>query len=260
MIGALRIGLMLPAIVLATALVAIVQPPVLALGLNPYLIPRLWHRAAARMFGMRIRRRGDMAAGRPLLLVSNHVSWTDIIVIGAQGDLSFVAKADMVGWPVFGWLSTLQRTIFVERDKTRKSGEQANDIGSRLTAGEALVLFAEGTTGDGNFLLPFKSSLFGAADVALAAGAEAIHIQPVAIAYTRLQGMAMTRRERALAAWIGDATLVPHMLRLLREGALDVTVAFGEPIMFKPGDRRKRIAGMVEAEVRAMMARALREP
>ena len=75
-----------------------------------------------------------MAAGRPLLLVSNHVSWTDIIVIGAQGDLSFVAKADMVGWPVFGWLSTLQRTIFVERDKTRKSGEQANDIGSRLTA------------------------------------------------------------------------------------------------------------------------------
>src|SRR5699024_2425680 len=136
---------------------------------------------------------------------------------------SFIAKADMATWPVMGWLARLQRTIFIERERRRTSGKQAGEIGRRLAAGEAVVLFAEGTTGDGNLVLPFKSTLFGAATMALQEGAiDKVYIQPLTIAYTRIQGMPMGRRGRSLAAWIGDTELAPHAATLLKEGAVDV--------------------------------------
>ena len=113
----------------------------------------------------------------------------------------------------------------------------------------------------GNTLLPFKSTLFGAAQMALSeGGSETVSIQPVAIAYTRLQGLPMERRHRPHAAWIGDLDLMPHLLRLLREGAMDVEVHFGEPITFTPGDDREKLAREVERQVRDMFAAVLRNP
>ena len=151
-------------------------------------------------------------------------------------DVSFIAKSEIAGWPVIGWLSSLQRSVYVERERKRKSGEQASEIAGRLAAGQPIVLFAEGSTGDGNMLLPFKSTLFGAAAKAIAEGAaDKVYIQPVAIVYTRLHGMPMGRQHRPLAAWIGDQDLVPHLRRCSREGAIDVEVHFGEPIEFSAG-------------------------
>src|SRR5690606_36985320 len=180
---------------------------------------------------MRVRIHGTMSGARPLLLAANHVSWTDIMVLGAFNNLAFIAKSEMAGWPVLGSLARLQRTVFIERERRRKSGEQASEIAARLAAGDAMVLFAEGTTGDGNLLLPFKSTLFGAANIAIAeGGTDKVFIQPVAIAYTRLHGLPMGRQHRVVAAWIGDMDLVPHIGRLLAEGAVDVEVHFGEPL------------------------------
>lgn len=221
----------------------------------------LLHKLNLWVLGIRIHKVGMPTAMRPLLIASNHVSWTDIAILGSIADASFVAKAEVADWPVIGWLSTLQRCVYVDRDRRRRAGDQAGEIAGRLSARHAIVLFAEGTTGDGNRLLPFKSTLFGAAAKAIADGStETVYIQPVALAYTRLHGMPMGRLHRRLAAWMGDQDLLPHAKALLLEGGIDVEVHFGEPIAFSSGASRKALAAAVEAEVAAMFRAALADP
>ena len=104
------------------------------------------------------------------------------MVIGSLADVSFIARSDLAGWPLIGKLSRLQRTVFVARDRKAGSMEQAGDIARRLAGNDAVVLFAEGTTGDGNQLLPFKSALFGAVRLVLdEVNVETVYVQPIAI-------------------------------------------------------------------------------
>jgi lyso-ornithine lipid O-acyltransferase len=224
-------------------------------------LPFLWQRVAVRVAGLRVTLRGAPATGRPLLLVSNHQSWADIMALGSVMPLSFIAKSDVEGWPVFGLLARLQRTVFVERNARGRTGKQADSIADRLSAGDAMVLFAEGTTSDGNSVLPFKTALFGAAQAALrASGAEAVFVQPVSIAYVGANGIALGRFGRPLAAWPGDVALMPHLAAFLREGAVDVDISFGEPIRVTPGSDRKAVARACEAEVRRMLRSSLGFP
>jgi 1-acyl-sn-glycerol-3-phosphate acyltransferase len=221
----------------------------------------LLHKLNVAILGIRVHRVGTPAQMRPLLIASNHVSWTDISILGSMVDASFVAKSEVAGWPVIGWLSSLQRCVYVDRDRRGKAGDQAGEIAGRLSARHAIILFAEGSTGDGNRMLPFKSTLFGAAARAIAGGAaDAVYIQPVALAYTRLHGMPMGRRHRPLAAWIGDQDLLPHAKALLLEGGVDVEVHFGEPVAFSAGASRKAVAAEVESRVAAMFEAALADP
>ena len=259
MIARLRYLPVLLFIAAVTTLVALTQVFVLNTGLgNPAWAPRLWHRSVLRALGFRVHVAGAPAARRPLLIVANHVSWTDIAVLGSVVDVSFIAKAQMQGWPLMGWLSTLQRTVFVERERRHRSGEQAGEIARRLQEGDAMVLFAEGTTGDGNMMLPFKSTLFGAATMAVGHdGVEEVAIQPVAIVYTRRHGMPLGRAGRMALSWIGDEDLVPHVAGLLKRGAVDVEVRFGEPVVFSATSNRKEVARLVEARVREMMRAVL---
>lgn len=262
MIGTVRTWLALFCLAIITPLMALIQLLAVKTGLiNEHIIPRLWHGAVLRILGLRVHVHGAMARQRPLLIAANHISWTDIMVLGSLGEVAFIAKSELHGWPILGTLAKLQRTVFVERDRKRKSGEQVSEVGKRLAGNEAIVLFAEGTTSDGNFLSPFKSTLFAAADIALSeGGATKMHIQPVAIAYTRLHGMPMGRRHRAVASWIGDADLVPHVARLLREGAIDVHVRFGDPVEYTAQSNRKQAARQAQEQVRAMMIEALQHP
>ncbi len=263
MIGNLRLAF-------ALFVAAVVTPPMMAwqwlalrVGwLDDGTVPRLWHALVTRLLGLRIRVHGRLSRERPLLIASNHVSWTDIMVLGSLADLHFIAKSEVASWPVFGTFARLQRSVFVERAARRKSGAQVGEIAGRIADGDPMVLFAEGTTGDGNVVLPFNSTLFGAAQAALGQreGTASVTIQPVAIAYTRLHGLPMGRSLRGHAAWVGEQTLAPHILSLLRTGGLDVEVHFGEPLVFGPGANRKVVAREVEARVRAMMAQALRNP
>jgi 1-acyl-sn-glycerol-3-phosphate acyltransferase len=248
----------------AVAATTIVLVPLQYFGLwtgwiRPGRLPRLFHKVATRALGFRIRVEGQMAAERPLLIVSNHLSWSDITIMGSVAEMSFVAKSDMASWPIFGMFATLQRSVFVERERRRTSAEQAKELADRLAAREPMVLFAEGTTGDGNFLLPFKTTLFGAARNAIAAGgAERVVVQPVAITYTRLHGIALDRRDRARVSWIGDTDLIPHLAGILRQGGLDVTVRFGEPVEYREGSDRKAVARLMERQVRSLVIGDLR--
>lgn len=246
---------------IATPPLALWQAAALATGLiDRRRAPRLWHRLVVRLLGLRIHVHGQPAGRRPLLIAANHVSWTDIMVLAATVDVHFIAKAEVAGWPVFGWLAKLQRTVFIDRARPRSAGEQAGAIAARLADGDPMVLFAEGTTSDGVRLLPFKSTLFSAARMALGVNGDVMEgaaVQPVAIVYTRLHGMRMSRRDRMKMSWIGDQTLVPHLGELLGRGGVDVELHFGEPIALGPDADRKQIAREAEKRVRRMMQAAL---
>lgn len=262
MIKKLRVFLALGLVVTGTLVLVPLQILSMKTGLWPEtVILKIWHGLILKALGMRVHVRGTLAKQRPLLIAANHISWTDIMVLGSFADVKFIARADMEGWPLIGMLSKLQRTVFIERERKRTSGDQASEIASRMAKGDAMVLFAEGSTGDGNSVLPFKSTLFGAASMAISEGAaEQVFIQPVAIAYTRLHGFPMGRRHRPISAWIGDQDLMPHLKVLLAEGGLDAEVHFGEPVPFSKGSNRKETARLMEAKVREMMQAALADP
>ena len=262
MIASIRMAFALAVVAVVSAVLVPIQQVVVWTGIiRPGILPRLFHRIAVRMLGIRIKVNGQIASGRPLLIAANHVSWIDIVVLGSLAELSFVARADMARWPILGTFARLQRTVFVERERKRTSGAQVSQLGERLAAGDAMVLFAEGSTGDGNFLLPFKSTLFGAAQAALGeSGAGHVVVQPVALAYTRLHGLPMGRQMRPVASWIGDEELGPHLKIVLRDGAIDVVVGFGEPIEFSPESNRKNVTRQAEEDVQRMVRVALRNP
>ncbi len=213
-------------------------------------IPVLFHRLFLALFGVRVIEKGTPPGSAATLVVANHVSWIDIPVLGSLHPVSFVAKSEIDGWPVAGTLARLQRSVFIDRQRRMATAEASHEVAHRLANGEAVVLFAAGTTGDGNRALPFRSSLVGAARAALAdPPAERILLQPLAIAYTRRNGLPVGRRERPAICWYGDMDLVPHLAAFVRGGPLDVVVTWGEPIPFDGG--RKEATARAESVVRA---------
>ncbi len=219
-----------------------------------WYLPRWWHRVAHRLLGLKIHIHGDLDRRRPLLIAANHSSWKDIIVLAAVADVVFIAKSEVKSWPLFGWLARWQRSVFIERERRRQTGSQVSEVARRLADGEIVVLFAEGTTSDGNRLLEFKSSLFGAAAAALETSPTGnVAIQPVAIAYTHAHGLPLGRYSRPLAAWPGDTELTPHLIGVIKEGAIDVQVCFGESVVYDRDSNRKEVTKKVEQQVRRML-------
>ncbi len=219
-------------------------------------VPALFHRIVLRLIGVRVRQVGEPAAGRPLLLLSNHCSWLDICVVGSLFPLFFVAKSEVATWPVIGLLAKLQRTVFVDRARRSATGKVNREIAERLGAGDPVVLFAEGTSSDGNRVLPFRSALVGAVREAFD-GERHVLVQPMSVAYVRLQGLPMGRSHRHVAAWTGDLELAPHLLEVLRQGALDVEVRFGTARMLDGDADRKQVTRECEQEVRRLMTDAI---
>ena len=126
-------------------------------------LPHWYHRQVFRLLGIRIHQQGAIRDDQAVLVISNHITWLDIPVLSAVAPVSFVAKQEVAGWPLAGSLARLQRTVFVDRGRRSAVGATSNEIATRLRSGDHVVLFAEGTSSDGNRVLPFKTSLFAAA-------------------------------------------------------------------------------------------------
>jgi lyso-ornithine lipid O-acyltransferase len=216
--------------------------PVQAIGLllrRPWVarLPRFYHRRCCRILGFDVRQIGEPVDAGPVLFVVNHVSYADITVLGSLIAGSFVAKSEVAGWPFFGWLAKLQRSVFVDR-QVRSTAEQRDAITERLAAGDALILFPEGTSNDGNFVLSFKSALFS---VVFNQG-RPITVQPVSLAYTRLDGLPIGRRLRPFFAYYGDMALAPHMWQVIGLGTVEVVVEFHEPVSVAAFASRKALS------------------
>ena len=225
-------------------------------------IPTAYHRMICALLGVRIATVGTRHPGYPLLVLANHSSWLDIAVITAVAPVVFVAKREVSTWPLFGSLARLQRTVFVDRTRRQTTGEVNAEIADRLTQGDPVVLFGEGTSSDGNRVLPFRSALIGAAGAVLdkAAHIDRVFIQPLSIAYTGVFGLPLGRRHRPEVSWYGGMDLLPHLGKIMRMGALDVVVSWGEPVAYGRDTDRKMIAGILEMAVRRMTVTALRWP
>jgi 1-acyl-sn-glycerol-3-phosphate acyltransferase len=217
-------------------------------------LPRLYHRLSARVLGFRVGAKGEISQRRPILFISNHISYLDIEVLGGLLEASFVARADMAAWPFFGWLAKLQRTVFVDR-RVRSTAEQRDAIRRRLDEGDHLILFPEGTSGDGTRVLPFKSALFSAADYVGRDGP--LLVQPVSIAYLRLYGIPLGRSYRPYYAWYGDMDLLPHLWQLLGMGVVTVEVTFHPPVTLAAFGSRKALAEHCYRTIAAGLADAL---
>ncbi len=233
----LRLGRMTAFITLTLILMPI-QAVLVLLRVNAAArsLPVFYHRWCGRILGIELDFRGTRTSHRPTLFVANHISYLDITIIGGAIEGSFVAKAEVSRWPLFGWLARLQRTIFVERTDRAGAMRQRDAIRKRLDDGDNLILFPEGTSNDGTHLLPFKSTLFSAADD------ERVLVQPVSVAYRLLDGMPLGRFYRPFFAWYGDMLMLPHLWTFLGFGRLTVVIMFHEPVRLADFASRKALS------------------
>nr|WP_310523389.1 lysophospholipid acyltransferase family protein [Polymorphobacter sp.] len=213
-------------------------------GRNKAHLPVAFHRGLARSLGIRITCHGARARQKGVLFVANHVSWADIPVLGARIPAAFVAKSDVAGWGMVGWLATLARTVYVERSRPSSTGEQRDAISGRLMRGDSVILFPEGTNGDGTHVLPFKSSLFAVTD-----GLPDVLVQPVTIAYTSVNGMPVTRERLPDLAWIGDTELMPHAMAFMALGRVKAEIIFHPAVRAADFAGRKALARYCETVI-----------
>lgn len=218
-------------------------------------LPWRYHQAVCRLLGIRFDKHGAIARDRPVLIVSNHVSWVDIPVLSAVAPLSFIAKKEVGTWPFVSSLARLQRTVFVDRQRRTAVGQVASEMSDRLRDGDALVLFAEGTSTDGTRVVPFKTALFSAA---FAEDNPELSIQTLSLTYTRLNGIPLGRADRSLVGWYGDMEMGGHAWSLLKAGPLDVRIVIGEPVPLAEFADRKALAQHAEQNIRAEVVRSLR--
>ena len=203
-------------------------------------IPMVFHRGVARVLGLQFDVGGQVANSGPILFVSNHSSWLDIVVLSALAPVSFVAKSEIASWPGVSILAKLQDTVFVAR-KRAKTRDSLAAICGHLADGANLVLFPEGTRGDGNCILPFKSALFSAAENKGAPNAAPL-VQPVSIAYTHLDGFPLGRRNRPRLTWYGKMRLGRHLWGMLSNGPARIAVDFHQPVQLAEFETRKKLA------------------
>jgi 1-acyl-sn-glycerol-3-phosphate acyltransferase len=212
------------------------------------------------LFGIRVETFGRPCREHGVLLAANHTSYLDMPVLAAVIPLAFVAKSEVAKWPVFGTLSHLARTVFVERERRSKAGLQRDRIRERLEQGGTIVLFPEGTSSDGNRVLPFKSALLSAADAMVLendGSKRRVLVQPVSVAYTRLHGIPLGRELRPYFAWYGDMELVPHLWEAFCLGPVDVMVHYHPPLTVDQFPSRKELTAECERLVAEGVAHAL---
>ena len=200
-------------------------------------IQQVWSRGLCRILGVRVTVEGEVPR-RSFFLVSNHVSYLDILVLGGLAPCSFVAKSELRGWPVLGFLARAMGTVFVERQNKRALGELNRVLAARMARGDSLVLFPEGTSTSGASVLPFRPALLQPAAVL------GLPVRYAAVRYATAPG---ERPASEVVCWWGDMTFVGHLLELLRLARIEAEVRLGaEPVL---ASDRKVLAARLHAAV-----------
>ena len=188
-----------------------------------------WAVRMLAILGIPLQVDGRAPAQGPVLLVSNHLSWLDILVLHAARHCRFVSKSDVKHWPLVGTLATGGGTLYIEREKRRDAMRVVHHMAESLQAGEIVAVFPEGTTGDGKVLLPFHANLIQAAISAHAP------VQPVALRFVDLR----TGEDSAGPLYLGDETLAASLWRTLAGPPFVAQLRFGEPQGAAGRDRRQ---------------------
>jgi len=211
------------------------------------------HRWLCAVLRVRLRRYGEPGPAQRLI-VANHVSWLDVLALGATEPMAFLAKSQVGASAWTRWLVDLQGVVYVERARKRCIPDVNAEMSRRMTAGSPVTLFAEATTSDGTRLLRFRSSHFEAARRAQA------YVQPVYLDYRAIGGLTATRAEKPIVAWYGDMAFLPSLWRVLACGGLTCDIHYGDAIAYDPTADRKALARRVEAALRELKTRTRRGP
>lgn len=215
-------------------------------------IPHLFHRGICRVFGLKVVETGEPIHQGPTLFVANHISYLDIFVLGGKLPGYFIAKSEVAGWPILGFLARFQNTLFFKRDP-RHAMSQIDVMRQHLHNGQSLILFPEGTSTLGTDVLPFKSSLFNAADDPEAK----VAIQPVTISYSRCRQQPMTAETRERFAWIIPMPFFSHFIAALGMGRCEVNVHYHAPVKLTDFESRKECAQHCGTQVRQQLSEIL---
>ena len=183
----------------------------------------LWAQCLAAVLGLKIQASGERPYRRGLFIACNHCSYTDVLVIGSIMPAVFVAKAEVISWPVFGWLAKIGGTIFVNREAQRSTLLAVREAEEILAHSVNVVIFPEGTTDNGTQVDRFKSSFFRIPVTAR------LPVLPVSICYTSVDGKPPRTTPANEMAW-HNMPLFPHFLNLLSKKRIDVRVHFNEAI------------------------------
>lgn len=189
---------------------------------------QVWAMQLLRIWGIDLEVRGKPVTIGPALLVCNHISWLDILVIHATRHCRFVSKSELRDWPVLGTLATGGGTLYIERAQRKDAMRMVKDMAKSLREGDVLAVFPEGTTGDGIGMLPFHANLIQSAIEAEAP------IQPLALQFVD----AKTNEISMAARYIDDDTLLNSVWSTLNARGLKAVVNFGELQSAQDRDRR----------------------
>ncbi len=209
--------------------------------------PMLFLRFAGRVSGARVRKIGTPLR-RDVFFIANHVSWIDILTLAGASGTAFVAKAELAETPIVGWLSRLNRTVFVKRENRLDVAQQINLLREALADNWSVTVFPEGTTTDGQSLLPFKTSMLSV----LEPPPPGVMVQPVLIDYGAVGEE---------IGWIGSESGLNNAKRILsRKGSFELRMHFLAP--FSPEDfrGRKAIGARARAAIEAALLTALGKP
>lgn len=210
-------------------------------GQASYYMPLIWHRLCCLIFGIRVNVKGKIHRDAQTIYMSNHISYLDISALGSLIKASFVAKSEVEGWPLFGFLADLQQTAYIRRSRT-KIAKEKNILLQRIDNGESLIIFPEGTSTSGFEVIPFKSSLFA---LAMGDGRDNIYIQPITIRVAQVDGkLPETKNEQDIYAWPRDVDidLHHHLWRFAKTSGATLDVIFHEPLKASNFENRKILA------------------
>jgi 1-acyl-sn-glycerol-3-phosphate acyltransferase len=188
----------------------------------------VWAGALLAKLAIKLIVNGKPSKTGPVLLVSNHISWLDILVIHAAGHCRFVSKADIKHWPVLGTLTTSAGTLYIERESRRDAMRVVHHMSEALADGDIVAVFPEGTTGNGVDMLPFHANLLQAA---IAADAP---VQPIALSFKDT----VTGQISQAASFVGDETLLGSLWNTLKSCNLAAVATYGVPQWANGRDRR----------------------
>ena len=195
-----------------------------------------WSLQFLALWGVHLRVMGQPVLNGPALIVANHISWLDILVIHAARHCRFVSKSDIRDWPLIGTLATGAGTLYIERARRKDALRMVHDIADALREGEVVAIFPEGTTSDGRTLLPFHANLIQAAIQADAP------VQPMSLKFIDAQ----TGEPSFAPSYIGDDTLIGSIWRTLSAPPITAVVNFGELQTAQGRERRQWSADLRE--------------
>ncbi len=198
-----------------------------------FKLPIYFHKGLLFILGVKLKIKGSVVKKRPLILLGNHCSYLDIIILSSASSVCFVAKEEIKSWFLFGFLAKLQNTIFISR-RNRNTINSIYKINDKINKNFSMILFPEATTSNGKNILQFKSSLYSVFE-----RNSIIKLQNFSLCYTHINNMPLDNRLRPKIAWYGDMNMLGHLKKLLNISSINALITFHPQIDTSGLDRKK---------------------